>query len=76
VSAVHQPRYRYMLKQLRLARHMAEMTQAEAGKAFGKGKNQTFISNCERGERRIDPIDLMDFARIYGQSLSFFLPKE
>jgi transcriptional regulator with XRE-family HTH domain len=63
-----------MLKQLRLARHMAEMTQHEVAHALKVPQN--YISKCERGERRIDPIDLVDFARIYGKPLRFFLPKE
>jgi transcriptional regulator with XRE-family HTH domain len=74
LSAVHQPRYKFLLKQLRLARQMAGMTQTEAAQAFGKGQN--FVSNCERGERRIDPIDLVDFAELYGKPLTFFLPSK
>lgn len=73
MSAVHRPAYQYLLKRLRLARHVAELTQVEAARALGK--EQKYISKCELGERRIDPIDLMEFAQIYKQSISFFLPK-
>ena len=37
------------------------------------GVRQTVVSKMELGERRIDPIDLADFAEIYGKSLEWFL---
>jgi transcriptional regulator with XRE-family HTH domain len=74
LSAVHKPAYQYLLKRLRLARHVAELSQEEAGRALGK--DQKYISKCELGERRIDPIDLAEFAHVYKQPFSFFIPKK
>jgi hypothetical protein len=34
------------------------------------------VSKSETGERRLDPIDLWRFARIYRQPVSAFLPAE
>lgn len=34
----------------------------------------SFVSKCELGERRIDPIDLRDFANLYGRPLDYFYP--
>jgi len=31
------------------------------------------MSKCESGERRIDIIELEDFARVYGKPVTFFL---
>lgn len=70
--AVHQPRYKYLLVRLREARRLAGLTQVEVAK--GLGKTQAWVSKCELGERRIDPIDLQDFARLYRKPFSFFLP--
>lgn len=47
------------------------MTQAEVAAALKKP--QSFVSKCESGERRVDIIELYDFAMIYGKPLDFFL---
>jgi hypothetical protein len=36
-------------------------------------KGQTYISKCELGERRVDVIELQQFARIYDVPLSWFV---
>jgi transcriptional regulator with XRE-family HTH domain len=48
------------------------LTQVEVAKALGR--TQAFVSKCELGERRIDPIDLQDFAELYNKPLTFFIP--
>lgn len=68
---VHNPRYRQMLARLRQARLEAGLTQVQV--ATKLGKTQAFVSKCELGERRIDPIDLADFARLYRKPISHFL---
>jgi transcriptional regulator with XRE-family HTH domain len=60
-----------MLKRLRAARVDADLTQVEVAKALRR--TQAFVSKCESGERRIDPIDLVDFARLYRKPLTFFV---
>jgi hypothetical protein len=30
------------------------------------------VSKCESGERRVDIVELKEFARLYGRGLSFF----
>jgi hypothetical protein len=34
---------------------------------------QSFVSKCESGERRVDVVELQDFARLYGKPLDFFV---
>lgn len=72
MRAVHTSRYKEMLKRLREARLAAGLTQVEVAKALGK--TQAFVSKCELGERRIDPIDLQDFAQLYGVSMAGLVP--
>lgn len=67
----HRQRYEIFLAQLREARLCAEITQAEAAKKLAN--TQTFISKCERGERRLDVVDLLDFLDAYGVSSAEFL---
>ena len=69
--AVHTARYKRMLSQLRAARLSEGLTQMEVARAFRR--TQSYVSKCESGERRIDPIDLADFARLYRKPLTFFI---
>jgi transcriptional regulator with XRE-family HTH domain len=71
-GAVHTSDYQYLLRRLREARRQAGLTQVQVAKALGRP--QSFVTKCELGERRIDPVDLQRFARLYGKPLSFFLP--
>jgi len=71
-SPTRAPEYQYMLGQLRAAREALGLTQGEVGRQLGRGDQ--FVSKCETGDRRIDPIDLLRFARLYGRSLASFLP--
>lgn len=61
-----------MLAALRAARRAAGMTLKEVAVALGKPIS--FVSKCELGERRIDPIDLWRFAALYGCAVDAFLP--
>jgi transcriptional regulator with XRE-family HTH domain len=60
-----------MLSRLREARLIAGLTQTDAAAALRRP--QSFVSKCESGERRIDVIELEDFARLYGKPIRFFL---
>ena len=66
-------RYKQFLKRLRDARREAGLTQVEVAKALRRP--QSFVSKCESGERRVDVVELEDFARLYRKSIAFFLDK-
>lgn len=70
--AFHSPRYKTMCRRLRDARKRAGLTQVEAAKALGQPQN--FVSKCETGERRIDPIELADFMALYRTSFDALVP--
>jgi transcriptional regulator with XRE-family HTH domain len=63
-----------MLRRLRAARLDAGLTQAQVAELLGT--TQAFVSKCELGERRIDPIDLVDFARLYRRPLNHFVSND
>lgn len=71
-SATYTSEYRYMLGRMREARKQAGLTQVEVAKALGRP--QSYVTKCELGERRIDPVELQRFAKLYGKRLSYFLP--
>jgi transcriptional regulator with XRE-family HTH domain len=71
LKSIHIPQYRRMLTKLRQSRQAAGLTQAAVGERFMRP--QSFVSKCESGERRIDPTELQEFARLYRKPVAFFL---
>ena len=72
LRAFHSPRYQNMCRRLKEARRRSGLTQAEAARALGQPQN--FVSECETGERRIDPIELADFMALYGTTFDVLVP--
>jgi transcriptional regulator with XRE-family HTH domain len=63
-----------MLVRLRQARRDAGFTQEEVAKRLGA--RQAFVSKVERGERRLDPVELARFAILYSKPIGWFLEPE
>jgi transcriptional regulator with XRE-family HTH domain len=70
-KSIHSTRYAVFLKVLRESRARAGITQTQLAEKLGE--TQTFVSKCERGERRIDVIELRAFCRAMGLSLRQFV---
>jgi transcriptional regulator with XRE-family HTH domain len=51
---------------------MHGLTQADVARALGT--TQAYVSKSENGERRLDAVELYDFARVYGAPLETLLP--
>lgn len=66
--------YKQMLRLLRAARKAAGLSQIQAAEALGE--TQIFISKVERGERRIDPVELARFAKLYGVEVADLIPRD
>lgn len=71
MTSLTAPRYQGMLARLREAREAAGLRQAQVAEQLGKP--QSYVSKVENGERRIDPIELADFAQAYGREIGWFL---
>ena len=67
----HSARYKRFLKRLRAARLQAGLTQIEVAATLRRP--QSFVSKCEAGERRVDVVELEDFATLYQKPISYFL---
>lgn len=71
MSKKYQAKYQKLTAKLRSARQEAGLTQVEAGKLLKKP--QAYISKIERSERRVDVVELAEFAKVYGKSLDYFI---
>lgn len=72
MSSVHSARYRAFLARLHKARAAAKLTQVEVARRLGRP--QSYVSKSESGERRVDVLELDEFAKLYRRPLTFFLP--
>lgn len=68
VGSLHSQRYRVFLEMLVEARERTKLTQDEV--AARMGKTQSFVSKSERGARRIDFVEFLEFA----EALSIDVP--
>ena len=59
------------LERLILAREEAGLTQREVSARMGMA--HSFLSKCETGERRVDVMEFLQLAKLYGKSLDYFL---
>lgn len=71
-KSTHSDRYEEFCTLLRRARAESRLTQEEVAEALGVP--QSWVSKCESGERRVDVVELEQFAAVYGKSITFFFP--
>jgi transcriptional regulator with XRE-family HTH domain len=70
-KSIHSKEYRNLIEKLRKAREAAGLTQAEVAEKLGKP--QSYISKIERGERRVDVVELVKIANIFNITLDKIL---
>ncbi len=69
-TKIYSEKYQRFLELLRDARKAANMTQKDVAKLLGKP--QSYVSKCESGERRVDVVELTEFAKVYDKPIDFF----
>ena len=69
-KSIHSREYRVFCELLREARERGGLTQEEL--AARLGESQTFVSKCERGERRLDLVETWRFCEAMGASFRGF----
>ncbi|OUL27899.1 hypothetical protein BV378_09095 [Nostoc sp. RF31YmG] len=70
-GSIYSVRYKAFLRRLRSARLEANLTQVEVSQKLNQP--QSYVSRCESGERRVDVVELTDFATIYKKPLEYFV---
>lgn len=73
-TKIYSEKYQRFLELLRDARKEANLTQNDVAKLLGKP--QSYVSKCESGERRVDIVELIEFATIYNKPIDFFYHAE
>ncbi len=63
--------HKELVKRLVEARRKAKLTQTDAAKKLGR--TQSYLSKIEAGQRRIDIVQLKEFARVYKKKIESFL---
>ena len=70
-KTIHRSEYEVVRLLLRAHRVEAGVTQAEL--SLKLGRSQSFVSDVERGVRRLDLIELRDICHLIGQDLGAFV---
>ena len=71
MSRINSQKNKNLLEKLRSARLEAGLTQIQASNKLKKP--QSYLSKIERGERKIEAIELADFAKIYNKDINYFI---
>ena len=72
-KTIHSTDYKRFLRLLRQEREAAGLTQAELARRLGE--TQSFVSKCERGERRIDVVEARAFCQAMSVEFRRFIAK-
>jgi transcriptional regulator with XRE-family HTH domain len=70
-KSIYTKEYKKVIERLKKARQESGLKQIEVVKKLGKP--QSYISKVEKGERRVDIIELKKIADIYKKSLDYFV---
>lgn len=70
-KSIYSKEYSLFLEQLRNAREEKGLTQIELAERLGQ--TQSFVSKVERGERRLDIVELRAFCSALGIGFSTFI---
>lgn len=70
-KSIYSKEYSLFLEQLRKAREEKGLTQVDVAERLGQ--TQSFVSKVERGERRLDVVELRAFCSAFGVSFTTFV---
>jgi transcriptional regulator with XRE-family HTH domain len=70
-KSIYSGDHRYLVKQLKKAREESGLDQNKVAQLLGR--TQSYVSKIESGQRRLDIVQLKEFAKIYKKELSYFI---
>ena len=70
-KTIYSKDHKILVNKLIRARKQRSLRQGDVAKLLGR--TQSYVSKIEAGQRRVDIIQLKEFAKIYKKSLSFFI---
>ena len=70
-KTIYSQEHKNIVERLKMARKEANLDQVDIAKKLGK--TQSFVSKLESGQRRIDLVQLKEFAKLYKKSLEYFI---
>jgi len=70
-KSIYSKDYKNVIEKLKKARFDAALKQSDVAQKLKKP--QSYISKIERGERRIDVIELKELAKIYKKDIIYFV---
>lgn len=70
-KTIYSEEHQYLVSRLRNARIEAGLSQEEVARKLNR--TQSYISKVESGQRRVDIVQLKEFAKVYKKPVSYFV---
>ncbi|MDD5546302.1 MAG: helix-turn-helix transcriptional regulator [Candidatus Omnitrophica bacterium] len=70
-KTIYSEGHKILVKKLIEARKSRKLKQEDVAKLLGR--TQSYVSKIEAGQRRVDLIQLKEFAKIYRKNINYFL---
>jgi len=70
-KVIYSKEHKHIVEQLKKARQATNLSQEEIAKILHK--TQSYVSKIESGQRKVNVIQLKEFAKIYKKDINFFL---
>ena len=70
-KTIYTKEHKSLIERLVKARKESGLDQNDVARLLGK--TQSYVSKLESGQRRIDVVQLKEFAKIYKKSLEYFI---
>lgn len=69
-KSIHTKEHAVFVERLKKARAESGLTQVQVAKKLKKP--QSYVSQIESGQQRVDVVELQKFAKVYNRDINFF----